>query len=874
MDFLSVPATTSARERWSGSTNPPIFSVYGLFFISGLASLMCEVVWFKQLQLVVGGTAYAASVVVASFFAGLSLGSWAAGTYADRWRRRLRAYGLLELALALVSAAVTLLLSRWQDWAGAFAPWMGTDAALARPVMAVLGLAILLPPTVLMGATLPVLARHVAPGRRFVARRVGSLYAVNTLGAAVGSLVVGFALVGLLGVRDSALVASALYGMVGLTALIVARVWPGPSRDDAARDSGEDRPDIRGPAYPAVSPNLIAAAFALSGFAAIAYEVLWFRLLTYFTISTVYAFSAMLSVYLLGLVLGAALCARYLAPHKHRLLVYFARAQLLAAAAAAVSAALLGQSRNILAEVGNLLEKTGLAPEDAGLFSQTDLMVLALALIALLVPATILGLSFPLAGELAAVQRRTLGQQIGRIYALNTLGGVLGALAAGFLLLPMLGSQGSFAAVILVNMAVFAMLYVRAAALRSEPGLGREALATVALLVATWVILGGDYIKRAQTAFTGARVLEFREDAEGTFAVLGYDTPHAGRFQQLVVNGRSYANNAPPGRRYMAALGHLPVLLHPDPKRVAVVAVGTGTTAGAVSLHPEVRELWAVDISAAVFEMAGHFSPINQNFLESNKTRVVVADGRHFLLSSGRRFDVLTFEPPPPIESGVVNLYSREFYRLARSRLAAGGILCQWIPLNLDREALARMLIRSLLDEFPYVSLWLPARAEGIVIASDQPLEIDVAALRRRMMRPLVREDMSAYGLGKVEQLLATFVTAGAGLDAFTGPVPGVTDDRPYVEYFNRVPRQEFRFSNLLRHRQDVNAYVVTPGHGPVRLDRELAVINYLRAAWESEDPVSTSEYLKAAQVLDPGNRYLSYRLAELRARQAGEGGG
>ncbi len=869
-----MPPVTPLRERRSGSASPPAFVVYGLFFVSGMASLMCEVVWFKQLQLVVGGTAYAASVVVASFFAGLSLGSWAAGTYADRWRRRLRAYGLLEITLALVSAAVTMLLSRWPDWAGTFAPWMGTDAGLARPVMAMLGLAILLPPTVLMGATLPVLARHVAPSRRFVARRVGSLYAINTLGAAIGSLVVGFALVGLLGVRDSALVASALYGVVGLTALIVARTWPDPSQGDAGRDSGEDEPDAIGASYPVVSPNLIAAAFALSGFAAIAYEVLWFRLLSYFTISTVYAFSAMLSVYLLGLVLGAALCARYLAPHKHRLLVYFARAQLLAAAAAALSAALLGRSRNILATVRDALEKSGLAQTDAGLFSQTDFLVIVLALIALLVPATILGLSFPLASELAAVHRRSLGRRIGRIYALNTLGGVLGALAAGFLLLPMLGSQGSFAAVILVNMAVFAMLYVRQANLRAEPGLGREAMATVTLLVATWMILGGDYIRRTQTAFTGAQVLEFRENAEGTFAVLGYDGGPAGRFQQLVVNGRSYASNAPPGRRYMAALGHLPVLLHPDPRRVAVVAVGTGTTAGAVSLHPEVRELWAVDISAAVFEMAGHFSPINQNFLDSDKTRVVVADGRHFLLSTDRRFDVLTFEPPPPIESGVVNLYSREFYRLARSRLAAGGILCQWVPLNLDRESLSRMLIRSLLDEFPYVSLWLPARAEGIVIASDRPLEIDVAAVRRRMMHPLVREDMSAYGLGAVEQLLATFVAAGDGLDAFTGPVRAVTDDRPYVEYFNQVPRQEFRFPDLLRHRQDVNSYVITFDHDPVRLERELAIVNYLRSAWESENQVAAGEALKAAQMLDPDNRYLSFRLAEFRARQAVEGGG
>jgi spermidine synthase len=352
--------------------------------------------------------------------------------------------------------------------------------------------------------------------------------------------------------------------------------------------------------------------------------------------------------------------------------------------------------------------------------------------------------------------------------------------------------------------------------------------------------------------------------------VLTFDNPVARKAQQLVVNGTSYANNFPPGRRYMSTLGHLPALLHPAPRSVVVIAIGTGTTVGSLTLNPAIDRLWAVDISRDVFELAPYFVPLNHQFMKSPKVRPVVADGRHFLLCTEEKFDVMTFEPPPPQEAGVVNLYSQDFYQLAKRRLAPGGILCQWVPLDLSHEVLGRMLLRTLQAEFPYVSLWIPARYEGVVLASMSPLTVDLDRLQKRMAEPGMRADMSAYGLGKPEQLLATFVTADEGLAAFTGDVPPITDNHPWTEYFLFFPRAAARFDQILAHRRPVEEYVFgSPLEGHT-LEREKEVMLHLWYGYELERDGHYSAALariNQALQLEPDNPYLRYRSAYLERR-------
>lgn len=844
-------------------------AIYVMFLASGAASLIYQVVWFKQLQFVLGSSTFAVSMTVASFFFGLSLGSWLGGKLADRARRPLGAYAVLELALGVVAILVTLFLSNWSAWAPGLAPLVGEPTFTGGLLTVFFSFATLVLPTMLMGATLPILAKHVVREQAALAQRIGVLYGVNTLGAAIGCALVGFVLIGALGVLQSAVVGSVIYTANAALAGVLTR--------RLARDSHPTEAPAAAATPPASAPELssgrttvLVFVFAASGFASIAYEVLWFRVLANFQVHTVFAFSAMLATYLVGLVLGAFICARFLAPRKDRLLAYFARLQLLIAVGGLLTLALLGRSRNITSAFNawtHLDLQGGLLDWLAG---TTETMFLCM--VVLLIPTTLIGIGFPLASELTIQHMSVLGRRLGRLYALNTLGGTLGSLTAGFLLVPYLGTQTSLTLVIGLNLVLFLVVVASQPSLRRDGRLRRLSIEGIVFVCAGTWILGPRYLAEAQTRFQEGRILAFRETRDATFVVLGYHSETTGDYQQLLVNGWSYANNDLPGRRYMATLGHLPALLHPNPRSALLGCIGTGTTVGTLTLHPELQKIVAVDLSEAVFGFAPLFVPINHRFYLQPRVDKVVADVRHYLLRSAQQFDVITFEPPPPHDAGIVNLYSREFYALAKSRLAAGGVVAQWMPLDFSRQALPRMMIRTMMAEFPYVSLWIPNRMEGVAIGSMEPLKLDLGEWQRRMQLPALRDDMTAIGFHSPEDFAATFVAAGRTLDGFIGDGPIVTDNRPRIEYFNSYPIDPMDYDDITKHREPIDSYLTGPPANVAALRTAEKVVNSI---WREHEATAANRFDDARVFVetglsqDPDNAYLRYLRASLDQRDA-----
>ncbi len=358
-----------------------------------------------------------------------------------------------------------------------------------------------------------------------------------------GCFVVGFVLIGHFGVIQSALIGSSIYLMIAGIAALVALNSPLPAIVEATSEISPQSNDGE-PRLPAAG---LVVVFGLMGFAAIAYEVLWFRILTNFSFQSVYAFAGMLSTYLLGLVLGAFVFASS-GTQKDRLLIYFCRAQLCIACTAAVSLVLLGRSHNVLLATESVLQFLGMgdwlyrATSGVGSF-------LLLAVIILLPPATMIGIGFPLASELTINRLGNLGSRLGFLYGLNTLGGVLGSLVTGFILLPLLGSQASFLLVLTLTLGLFVVTVATQPSLRAHPLLWREGLVTAAGLLATFSYIGGGDPRDAQMQFDAAEVLDFREEKDATFVVLEYNSSTARPYQQIIVNGKSYANNSPPGRR-------------------------------------------------------------------------------------------------------------------------------------------------------------------------------------------------------------------------------------------------------------------------------------------------------------------------------------
>jgi spermidine synthase len=745
---------------------------------------------------------------------------------------------------------------------GWLAPMLNLESPFRLPLMVALSLITLSLPTMLMGATLPFLVKSLARSQTELAHRIGVLYGFNTLGAAVGTLAVGFVLMGLVGGMGSSLLASALYACAGCAALLVAHneIPLSPIKGNQPATAAGDKPENAG-------TFVLIGIFACSGFVSIAYEVVWFRFLTNVSTSSVYAFSGMLGIYLLGLVIGALLCARFLATRKDHLLRYFAVTQLLIAVAVTLTVGIFGKARMVQSALTPII--TALVPIRAQALMGDDVTFFLTCAIALLLPTTLIGISFPLASELTVIRMSAMGRRIGSLYALNTIGGVLGSLAAGFLLVPYLGSQGALTALIFMNVLLFIGTIALQPDLLRSRSLWRQGIMAASVIAVSFLLFTPHYLERMLTDIKGANVLALKETKEATFAVAEYRDKAAGTYQQLVVNSKSYANNRPEGRRYMAAMGHYPILLHQGPVETAVViCIGTGTTVGAVSTHAELKSIDAVDLASTVFQFAPYFVPINKHFYQNPKVRQIVADGRHFLLGTKDSFDVITLEPPPPHDAGIVNLYTEEFYALAKQRMRPGAVLAQWVPLDFNRGVLPKMMLKAMMGQFKHVSLWLPSRMEGVAIASDEPLKIDPRELAARMSEPQVTEDLTATGLGSPEDILATFVAADEKLAAFVGNVPTLTDDRPRIEYYNWYPLGPVGVDELKRLRQPVEPYLANNSIAEARLDTARIVANAIldeHKATADGDKSAARAALHVAVKLEPNNSYLGFLDRNLR---------
>ena len=826
--------------------------VAALFVLSGASGLVFEVIWVRQLALWVGHGTVAVSLVVAAFLAGLVLGSVLGGRLADRGGRLVRVYAALEAVTGVAALAVSALLSQAAPlsmWVADHGPVVATS--LFARVLA--GFVVVLVPTAAMGATLPVLTRHLARENARVGAPLATLYALNTLGAAAGCALAGFVLLGAIGMLRTALVASCANLLVAALAATLDPTTTPPAAaplavaDDAPRD---------------LDP--LAAIAAATGFAAIACEVLWFRVLHAFVQSSTYAFTLLLVVYLCGLVLGGALFARRFSAHP-RPWSLLADVQSAQAAATLLSVALLGRASLI---AGALSRRA--ATGDA------DLMHLALGAVVILGPATVMGVSFPLVASLGARAGRGVGRGVGALAAANTLGGALGSLVTGLALIPRVGTLRAFILATALSLGASLVARWRASGSLSLRGdEGRTARVALAVLVAV-ALVPGDYLLRAVTSFPRARVLAAREGRDGTAAVLGHDratvcraSPNRCRgrcardfsYQQLIFGTVSYASTIPPAKRYMRALAHLPMLLHPRDGAldVAEVCFGTGTTAGAFTAHPSLGSLTLVDINRDVFGFARHFGESNRGVLDDPRVRTVVDDGRNHLATQPGAWDVVSLEPPPPTAEGAASLYTREFYRAARRRMRAGGIVAQWIPLDQQTADLDRAMLAAVASEFRDVEVYIPSREEGVVLASDGSLAPDLMRWRARWT-PTVAASLADVGFTEPEALVATRVLDARGVRAWLAGAAPMVDDLPSVEFYRSRPGPPFRIASML-------AYAPTAprgldGAGVARLRRYERLERLGMEAWERSitgDLAGARRLVGEMRALDPDGVYTAY---------------
>jgi spermidine synthase len=734
---------TASDLKTSGAPRRYLPVLLLLFACSGCSALIYEIVWYQLLQLVIGSTAVSLGVLLATFMGGLCLGSLALPRLArTRDMHPLRVYGLLELGIG-ACGILALILIPLLDSVYVAAVGHGMPAILFRALVCAI---CLMPPTILMGASLPAAARWVESSPEGVSW-LGFLYGGNTAGAVFGCLLAGFYLLRVFDLPTATLVAAAINGLVGLASFMLVK--------KTATPAAIGKPKVA-PAL-AMGPWPIYVTIAISGATALGAEVVWTRLLSLLLGATVYTFSIILAVFLVGIGIGSA-GASALLRGAMRPRVAIGVCQLLLAGAVAWTAYMLSDSVPFW-PVNPLLSTNP---------SYTFQIDLARSLWTVL-PATLLwGASFPLALASVASRGEDQGRMVGGIYAANTGGAIVGALAFSLVLIPWIGTKGCEQTLIVLSAvsAVFALAQVvkQSRGMTSTMGLAAS-LAVAGWLSANVSDVPGNLIaygRRIMTSSGSSKILYTGEGINSSIAITQWNDGAI----QFHVSGKVEASTEPYDMRLQRMLGHMPALFHKDePKSVLIVGFGAGVTAGSFVPYPSIQRIAICEMEPLIPPTATeYFGKENYGVMHDPRVRIVYDDARHFVLTTNEKFDIITSDPIHPWVKGSATLYSKEYFDLVKEHLNPGGIVTQWVPLYESDANTVKSEVATFFDVFPNGSIWgndnNGTGYDTVLLGQVEAPKIDVDAIERRLMRPdyaNVAQSLRDVGFGSVVDLLATY---------------------------------------------------------------------------------------------------------------------
>jgi spermidine synthase len=822
---------------------PTSWRLYGLFFLSGLSALIYEIVWQRMLNLVFGVSTLSVSTVLAGFMGGLALGGFLFSTAADQARRPLRLYAWLEAGIAvtglLVPAVLGLFTGLYTVLHQTVEPGPFTDALL-RFAGAVLVLGI---PATLMGATLPVMGRLALREQGELATTFSVLYAANTLGAVLGAALTGFFLLRLLGMQVTLWVAAGVNLLVAASACWMREPesFFGVREKDASSTSSSS-----------AVPLLLAA---LTGFSSMIFEVGWARILGILTSNSAYGFALILTVMLLGLGLGSLIQGWRRLGHADPWR-WLALCQWLLAGVTMIALPFFHVAPDWLDRWcdGN----------SAGAIFLGELLLTAGALF---VPAVLMGMSLPLLVAGTVHNSARFGVSLGRIYSVNTLGCVAGALAAGFVLIPWLGIQNTMGLLIALALTVAVCAWRRATLPARSWRWAALAVALTALAGWQW-LPPGVYLKSA--LLPSRHLLFYQEGNNATVSVVEEDDGA----RSIMVDSQPVAGTVGTSVVDQKMLAHLPLLLHPAPQRALTIGFGSGGTSYSMSLHG--IEVDCVEIEARVPAAARFFASENHGILSRPRYRLIIDDARSSLRVARLQYDVIATDCTNIQYRSNGDLYTVDYFRLMKDRLTANGLAAAWVPANGIAERDLRTLLRSFQEVFPHTSVWymnsLPTDFL-IVIGTPGRLAIDLEALGRRMREPAVASDLVAAGYSNPFRLVYSFLVGEEALGRYVAKAELNTDDRPILSYstYGAAFRSTIagNLAKLLTCREDV-ASLSRPPALRLTMLRHYAASNELLlghiAHLAGADEASAAHYRNAAQLLpdDPAVHHLMQRFCGL----------
>lgn len=716
-----------------------------------------------------GYTIYSISIVITAFMGGLAIGSVIGGRIADRVRDTVLAYGLAEVGIGGIALATYPLLIRLPDVIAGLRDTLSIPYYGFSPWTFLIAMGVLLPPTILMGLTLPLLARALTKAKESAAIDLGSLYAVNTTGAALGSIVTGFLLIAFFGVYSTLAIAASINIIVGVAAIGYKRAIKGKGvvapidRPASAGDDKDGASVLKAPLF---------WAFGISGFAALACEVVWIRLFSPYLENSTYAFSLILCIFLLGIAAGGW-AGRKAASRFRDSSFGFGVCQVLTGFSTGVGLALLmlfvQYYSKILPQLGLIVAKPGIILEES------------FWICLILIPSTFfMGAGFPFIAQWVGKEFKSIGGRTGKLYAANTVGSILGALIGGFFLLPLLGTRDSL---VLLTLLFFInggfIIFIHRRSVEYAP---RKLAVLAVLLLVFEVILRviPDPNRFAiRNAYKTSSIVAYREDPDVNVTLLarGGDM----RRQSLHINLREVSGT---GVLLTPWMVHLPLMLQGEApgRRILNIGLGIGHTFATAMTHYTDLNVDVLELVPSVVDLFREFNPLGEDLIKKERGRVVIGDGRNYLLSVKEPYDVVVIDPTPPLYgSGAVNLYTADFFGVVKEKLTEKGILLLRIPYSADKSSID-LLLKTAVEVFPHVSLWKPPFSQSgfSVVASAHDYDVPRGFLNEKV------KGLDRLGERWKEILEASrpeLIGNRSEIEARLGDVPVVTDDHPYLEF-------------------------------------------------------------------------------------------
>lgn len=762
------------------------FWLYLAFFLSGATSLVLEITWSKELSYILGNSLYSSATVVAAFMCGLSLGSWLLPKISWALQKPLRTYGLLQIAIGLLGL-ISIPIFRSTTPLFAWLYGMSTENPfLFLAIRFVITFAMMVLPVLFMGMTLPAVVGSLAQKGGESSALAGRLYGVNTIGALTGTLLAGFFFIPNWGLLRTCVGVGIFDLLIGYWAIMIApkTLKLEPIRPGTQISEGTSSLKTRG----------FEILFFISGGLSIVLELAWFRMLSGILGATVHAFTNMLVIFLLGVGLGSMAGSALLRRSKNwRVEVFFIQAMIGICALVTLSF-----YDDLPYWYGHLYLTLSGGESGVG-YILSQLLISAL----IVLPSTFfMGAFFPYALHLYQELRASdcLSISTGRIYAFNTIGGVIGSLLTGFLLIPSLGVSSTISLASVTGWFVAAaFLFFLIPGTTSKVKLKYFSLVSVLTFVCVLVVPPHDPLATNQGIYmsmategaleelekqrenTPARLLYYKDGVHGSVAVTAneFSTGKIG----LRISGKPVAGAGHGDRRHLMLLGQVPLLLHENPKTVAVVGLGTGITAGHVLSHQSLESVEILELEKSVVEASHYFNHVNGQPLADPRTRVIFEDGRIYLKYTNKKYDVITSDPISPLISGAGNLYSREYYMEAAQKLNEGGVFCQWIQNEGLSEESYKMALKAVQEAFPYTYLFIYGY-DSVAVGSNQPIKLNWNRLERVYQSPSVQKMLVSEGLTSIYDFFGYFYGGRDQINAFLkqSSIPN-TDDNVKLEH-------------------------------------------------------------------------------------------